>query len=543
LSILLTAGIASATPTKVEMATYLGGTGDEAGNDIVSDPLGNIYVLSTAYSPGFPLLNAFDTVSGGSKKAAISKFSSDGTLLFSSYLGGSGEEVPTAMAVDDNGLVYVTGHTWSADFPATQGYDTIYDAGGDIFVTKIDPVAGVIVWSTFVGGANWDYAKDIAFDSYGRLCVTGYTRSTDFPMVAPVQATIGGGEDCFVIVLSADGKSLDFSTYFGGSSNDRSWSIDLDNADNIIFSGHTASTDFPTLNAYDAVGADTSDLLIVKFETGMFSPYQLKFSTYLGGNALDYYGHVAVDNNGQIYVTGYTNSSDFPLLNAYDSDTANGMGWSNKGLFSKFDQNGNLLFSGYWGKSTTTYGRDIGLDENDHPVLIGYTRAYNFPLQDPLDSLYEGQYEAYVSILSPDGQTLEFSTYYGGSEQEIIQAGSVGANGDVYVTGWVNYAGFPTVDAYDDTHNGNSDVIWFVLSSGCCENPGDFNHDGALDVSDLSGPTSMVAFMFLGGPPPPCPAEGDFNGDGTMDVADLSGPTSMVAFLFLGGPPPVCGPE
>jgi hypothetical protein len=224
---LLAPGMGYAIPNTVDWATYLGGSGEEHGRDVALDPDGNIYIVNQNSSGDFPLVNPLVSTFNDNYMGSISKFSPDGDLLFSSFWGGSTYDQINAIAVDDEGYIYVTGYTASSDFPVLNGYDMTYN-GGDVFVSKLHiGIDGYVVWSTFVGGTASDLPMDIQLDDSGRVYISGYTTSDDFPLVNPVQATRAGYEDCFLFRLSADGTNLEFSTYLGGSGFDRCYTVSV----------------------------------------------------------------------------------------------------------------------------------------------------------------------------------------------------------------------------------------------------------------------------------------------------------------------------
>jgi hypothetical protein len=247
-------------------------------------------------------------------------------LIYSTYLGGIGWDDGIRITVDSAGNAYVTGATYSTDFPITAGaYQTICDHGnncgtnGDAFVAKLNPAGSALIYATYLGGSGQDFGGGIAVDGEGNAYVAGFTLSTDFPTMNPLQPNCGGGkptcEDGFVAKLNSTGSALIYSTYLGGSGNDGAGGIALDRTGNAYISGSTTSTDFPTKNPLQSAnggGANGEDAFVAKINA---SGSALIYSTYLGGSGDDYGQGIAVDESDNSYVIGQTSSTDFPTSN------------------------------------------------------------------------------------------------------------------------------------------------------------------------------------------------------------------------------------
>ena len=321
----------------------------------------------------------------------------DPVLSYSTYLGGSDMDYANGIAVDPSGNAYVTGYTASTDFPlvnpaqsspgggtCSDGVDTIpcFDA----FVTKLNPTGTALVYSTYLGGSNEDYGTGIALDASGNAYVTGYTNSTDFPVQNALQSENAGGYDAFVAELSADGASLIYSTYWGGSSDDIGTGVAVDSSGNAYISGYTASPDFPvTPGALQAnYGGGDHNGFVVKFNSG---GAELGYSTFLGGSADDYAYGVAVDSAGDAYVTGATNSTNFPTVNAFQPNYAGGLCAVAPNTFPCYDAfvaklnpaGSALIYSTYLGGTGSDYGYAIALDGSSNAYVTGYTTSTNFP--------------------------------------------------------------------------------------------------------------------------------------------------------------------
>jgi hypothetical protein len=312
--------------TPLLYSTYLGGSDDDFGDGVAVDAAGNAYVTGRTFSTDFPTsADAFDTTLGGGSDAFVTKLGPSGSapLLYSTYLGGSGDETGGGVAVDGAGNAYVTGDTGSADFPTSAGaFDTTLGGSGDAFVTKLGPSGSApLLYSTYLGGSGNDFGRGIAVDGAASAYVTGTTGSADFPTSAGAfDTTLGGGFDAFVTKLGPSGSApLLYSTYLGGSGGETGHGIAVDGAGNAYLTGFTGSADFPTsAGAFDMSLSGVDDAFVTKLGPSGSAP--LLYSTYLGGSGNDEGGGVAVDGAGNAYVTGGTGSADFPTsAGAFDT--------------------------------------------------------------------------------------------------------------------------------------------------------------------------------------------------------------------------------
>ena len=316
----------NASGTSLVYSTYLGGfhepgvNSSDYGRDITVDSSGNAYVTGITCSTDFPTHNAYDdSYNGGRYDTFVTKLNASGTsLVYSTYLGGSGDEYSEGIAVDGSGNAYVTGVTSSTDFPIHNAYDDSY-SGGDAFVTKFN-ASGNISYSTYLGGSSSEEGEGIVVDGSGNAYVTGTTLSTDFPTINAYDDSHNGGSyDVFVTKLDVSGTSLVYSTYLGGSDWDLSSSIAVDSSGNTYVTGYTLSTNFPTINAYDNSYNGSRDAFVTKLDA---SGTSLAYSTYLGGSDWDRSSSIAVDGSSNAYVTGKTSSTNFPTLNPYQGSYA-----------------------------------------------------------------------------------------------------------------------------------------------------------------------------------------------------------------------------
>ncbi len=453
---------AAAEQPTLAFSTYLGGDGNEFGEDIAVDSAGNVYVVGTTNSTNFPATNPFAV---SITAMYVTKFDPSGTTqLYSIFLGLG---MPYGIAVDSEGAAYVAGK--ASSIPTVNPIQATNAGGEDAFITKINPAGTALVYSTYLGGTDTDSILDVALDSLKNVYVVGGTDSTNFPTHNPFQPANAGGQwEVFVAKLNAAGSALVYSTYFGGSGWDTSMSIAVDTSGNAYITGDTGSDDFPTLNAYQPDHANwcnntpyqsiCTDTYVAKFSPSGTPLY----STYLGGDGSGERGMgIAVDSLGSAYVAGYTNSSDFPTMNAYQPARP----YIASTFLSKFSPDGSeLIYSTYLGGTDrVTQATDIALDSLNRPFVIGVTEATDFPTVSPIQPARAGttlNADMFVTQFSADGQTLEFSTYFGGTANDGIVEFSprmtVDKRGSVYFTASTNSDNFPLLNAFQSEPGGVS---------------------------------------------------------------------------------------
>lgn len=383
-----------------------------------------------------------------------------GQLIYSTYLGGTSWDSGNGIAVDSSGSVYVTGHTFSSNFPTQSAIYGSSNGDWDMFVSKLSAAGNALVYSTYLGGSNYDVASGIAVDASGSAYVTGYTDSPNFPTQNAYDGSLNGGPsypyDVSVLKLSSAGNELVYSTYLGGSNDDRGHGIAVDASGRAFLTGITASPNFPTQDAYDiSFGSGLYDVFVSKFSE---SGNMLVYSTYLGGSGEDVGYGIALDDSGGAYVTGRTLSSDFPTQNALQS-SSNG-DWD--AFVSKFSAAGNTLaYSTYLGGADWDSGNGIEVDASSgNAYVTGYTTSPNFPTQDAYDASFNGgAWDAFVTKFSHAGNVLDYSTFFGGSANEVGCDVAVDASGSAHVTGYTASSNFPSQNAYDGSHNGSWDVF------------------------------------------------------------------------------------
>ena len=394
----------------------------------------------------------------------------DPVLSFSTYLGGSATDFATQIAVDDAGNSYITGNILSADFPTTSPVQAVHGDGGganDAFVTKID-TNGNVVYSTYLGGAGTDVGGGIAVDSNGNAYVTGFTLSADFPTTTGSLKPIYQNFDGFVVKLNADGSNIEYGTYLGGNGVDIAQSIAVDSAFNTYITGQTNSSTFPTVNPLKPSLSGANDIFIAKLNaTGS----ALLFSTYFGGSndlasPSESGGDIAVDDSGNITVSGETSASDFPTASinpsgALQSSSAGGR----ESFILKIDSSApSLQYSTYFGGSDTDVIRDLALDDLGRATFTGTTLSdLDFPITaGAYQTTFGGDTangDAFVARLEADGSALAYSSYLGGSGLDSGIGIDVDAVGNAYVTGTTTSTDFPIQNAFQPTRAGSNDAF------------------------------------------------------------------------------------
>jgi|GEM_PF-3221085 len=447
----------------VSFSTYLGGASTDWPSAIAVDKQGNVYVTSTTYSTNYPVVSAFNNTLNGGSDITVSKFLPDGSsLVYSTYIGGSGDDNATSIVVDSLGSAYVTGMTSSSNFPTVNAYHATNYGGQDVVALKLAPRGNALAFSTYLGGSSEDNAYGIGIDRLGRVCVGGFTASTNFPTFNSYDNSYNGGTyDGFVTKFTADGTALVYSTFLGGSgSTDRIEGLAVDTAGCAYVTGLTNSSNFPVTHGYDTTFNGSNDVFLTKFSP---SGTSLEYSTFIGGVGDDHGEGLAIGTDNSVYVTGFTAASDFPTVNAYDNSFNGG----NDAFVSKISLGGDsLLYSTYLGGSGADLAYGIVVDGLGRATITGFTGSGNYPIANAFDGTYNGgTYDVFVSILSPTGTNLLCSSYLGGSGTDAGEALAIDAAGDLYLTGYTWSSNFPTTNPYQ-LYQGSQDGFVVKLTSG-----------------------------------------------------------------------------
>ncbi|MGY5875920.1 MAG: SBBP repeat-containing protein [Candidatus Thorarchaeota archaeon] len=439
-----------------EFSTYFGGLLFDQASRITLDLDGNIFLKFVTSSSDLPTTeNAVQSSHNGSTDGYVAKFSRTGNLLYATYLGGSDDEHIAYIAVDAENNIILTGATWSDNFPLTaDAYQSSHQGASDGFITIIAP-NGSLLYSTFFGGGSHDRIQRLKFDSLGHNLIFGYTTSTGLGTSEAYQPDLAGGYDAFVGRLSDNMTQLEMFSYFGGSSTDYGWNMELDSEGNFVFSGETMSANYPTtagaLN--DTYSGSEDTMLTILSNNGS----ELIYSSYIGGTGRDWGGATNIDSEGNIILTGPTKSTDFPVLNALNPEFP---GVSQNTFAMKFASNGTLLFSTFVGATLNELFWDATLDEKDNIVFIGTTNSDDYPLYDATQPTRGGGNDAFITVLSSDGQSIIGSTYLGGTYAEKGEGVTVSPNGEIFICGTTSSEDFPISDnAYQTELAGSADIF------------------------------------------------------------------------------------
>ena len=452
---------AGASGPAMAFSTFLGGSGGDGGSAVATDSAGNIYVAGATSSPSFP---GTRTILRGTDDVFVSKYTPGGQLLYSTRVGGSGFDEAYAIAVDQDGFVYVTGATGSSDFNVVRGFQAHFGGGfADAFIVKLDSF-GKVVYSSFLGGAGGNEAGNgIAVDAFGNAYVAGRTDSTDFPLSHAFQNTFGGGiADAFIVKINTRAKgavSLVYSSYLGGFGFESGNGIAVDSTQNAYVTG-TAGCCFPTTP--DAFQTFVGNSYYHAFVSKVSANGSLIYSTLIGGGNQDSGRAIATDQSGNAYVTGETSSSDFPISPLSFQSTIHGQ-WN--AFLTKLNPSvagsSGLVYSTYLGGEATDSGSSIAVDSTGRIFASGYTSSTKFPTQNPIQSTLGGNKDAFLVQLDPSASgsaSLLFGTYLGGSNEDQALGIRLAPKGLAVITGFTS-APFPLVNPFQPTWGGSTDAF------------------------------------------------------------------------------------
>ncbi len=475
-------GFALVVDPALSYSSFLGGSSQNRGYGIAVDSSGNAYVVGTTLSSDFPVQGALQGSNGGSYDAFVTKISPQGnSIIFSTYLGGSDRDDGTGVAVDSQGNVYIVGKTRSPDFPTTtNAYDTSCGTDGscnsgenDVFLAKINPQGDSLLYSTFLGGSGQDgadgaeeFGHDVAVDQNGLVYIGGHVNSTDFPVKNEI-STCQSGWDAFIAKIDTTKSgtaSLLYSTCLGGG---YGYGIAVDAAGIAYLVGSRSN------------GLSGVDILVAKVDTNQSGTSSLIFLKFYGGSALDEGADIALDSTGNIYITGYTRSSDFNTQNAYDS-TCGTDGNCNSGnedaFLIKLDTSGNILYATYFGGSAEEKGHGIAVDSQGRVFIAGETRSPDMPTKNAYDTtcgndgncdVNSSYYDVFIAKFDPTqsgSPSLIYSSFLGGSSDDYGYALDVDSVGNAYITGETRSDDFPLNNPFQTSRNGVPDVFVSKLS-------------------------------------------------------------------------------
>jgi hypothetical protein len=444
-------------------STYLGGSGTDWGYDIAVES-GCAYVTGQTYDlefdPSyFPTKNPYlgnQNVSDAFVTKLDTTKSGEASLIYSTYYGGNGNDVGYGIAVEA-GCAYITGETYSTDLPTKRGFQSNHSPDNncsDIFITRFNTSGNGLVYSSYLGGASSDIGRAIAVEA-GNAYVTGVTGSINFPVLNEYQSQFAGAFVARIDTNLSWSASLIYSTYLGGSGAE--WGNDIAVESGCAYvTGHTNSTDFPIKNPYQTFEGAV-DAFVTKLDTSQAGDDSLIYSTYIGGSYGDA-GYGIVVEAGCAYVTGGTGSTDFPTLNPYQGQLKGG----GDAFVTRFNASGDdITYSSYLGGNGEDQATGIAV-EAGYAYITGSTESTDFPIKNPYQT-DSRDYDAFVSKLDTaqsGAASLIYSTYLGGSGDERATGMAVEA-GCAYVTGSTGSDDFPTLNQYQ-TYPGDLNFNVFV---------------------------------------------------------------------------------
>ncbi len=472
--------------------TYFGGTGADSASAVAVDGAGNAYL--TGYTNNAGLVGTLLGLSGG-EDVFVTKLSADlSTALYTTYLGGSGNERANAIAVDSSGNAHVTGWTQSAGtlgvgaFPTASPYQGSLNGTQDAFIFKLNAAGNALTYSTFLGGSgNADVGNGIAVDNSGSIYMVGTTTSADFPVSASAVGKTLAGSEAFVAKFNPVSNTLVYSTFIGGGGNETGNAIALDALNRVVIAGSTDSTNLATVGATQAANGGQTDAFVTKLNSAGSA---ITYSTYFGGNNVDIANAVALRSDGSIVVGGVTYSNDLTISSGALQATRGGGG--NGGFVAILDpQTAALTYSTYIGGEGGGSGNEVvtgvAVDTADRIYAVGYTASSSFPVTAAaLTGTYGGNIDAFVSLIDPavsGGAGLFYSSYLGGSGTDYAR-GMAFAAGTVYVAGdTTSSSGIATSGAQDASYGGGTDAFLAAFSG----------IDAPVITSDGSGASAAIS--------------------------------------------------
>ncbi len=391
-------------------ATLLGGSSFDDADAIEVDATGNAYVRGVTRSPDFPATpEAFDATFNGGFDVFVAKVATDGSALaYSTFVGGSGFDSGSEIALSPTGEAYIAGITGSSDFPTTAGaYDTTFNGQGgpfppffggdfDAYATKLSADGSHLEYSTLLGGGGLEAGLGIDVDPRGNATVVGPTVSPDFPTTAGAYDTsFNGATDTFVASLTADGSGLRYSTFLGGSGPDSSQGVAVTPSGEAHVTGGTGSPDFPTSpGAADPTFNGVLDAYVTRLSPDGSS---LVWSTFVGGAGDDFGAGIEVDASGETFITGDTSSADLPTTASAFDTTFNG---GTDAFVVQLDRTGSRAYSSFLGGSSNDDGADIAANPQGQAFVAGSTTSSDFPTTPgAFDATFNGGSDAFVAKL------------------------------------------------------------------------------------------------------------------------------------------------
>ncbi len=473
-------------------STFLGGSDYDEAYGVAVDGTGNAYVTGVTFSTNFPTAAALRPGKSADGDAFVAKLNPAGSaLVYCTYLGGNGYDEGGAIAVDGTGAAYVAGLTYSTNFPLQSAAQNFNAGGGDAFLTKIASNGASLVYSTYLGDTGYDAASAVAVSSAGIAIIGGTREIPTHP-----------DSDGFVAKFTTAGSAITYNKTVGGTGADAVYGVAMDTAGNAYLTGETESRDFPlTAGAYDVTYNGAGDAFIAKLNS---SGTTYQYSTFLGGSRAEKAYAIAVDTAGNAYVTGETESSDFPLVSAYQSALHTG----GDAFVTKLNTTGTaLVYSTCFGGANLDFGTGIAVDAGNAAHVTGYTASLDFPSVRSSQAANGGGGDAFVARFVAAGNTLIYSTFVGGTDTDYANAIAVDSSQVSYIAGYTVSADYPRYLPLQNIYGGVADafvtkignpVVTITASDPNASEPG--SNTGTFTISRTGNPAkSLVVYLTTSG--------------------------------------------
>jgi len=461
------------TAASLAWAICWGGQGHENAMASAVDSDGNTFVAGTTTSSDLPVPNGFDTTQNGSTDDFVAKFTPDGQLAWATYLGGTRPDSWIRVAVDGQGNVVVAGETRSTDFPTLNAFQSALDGGQDAYVAKFT-ADGDLLWSTFLGGDGWDYARGLAIDGSGTIIISGASGSTNFPgRDEPISTH--GAYDGLVAKLSSDGD-LVWSALIGGSDYEMLEFVWVDRSGFILASGYTRSSDFTPVHGFQKTfgGGSDPDFQVDGLVVRLNPAGHVMWSSYFGGSGNEFVMDSRLDPAGNLYIAGVSDSPDLPGVDPAVSTYGGGVGVDNAGdaFAAKITRQGRLIWTTYLGGAGNEQINSIALLPNGNLLVAGETDSQEWP--EP--RTYASELDAFAATIARDGAPMWVRLFEGAGNDSATRALADDV-GNVYLAGTTEGKGFPICEGPPSTYGGGTnlfvmkvsssgDVIWSSITGG-----------------------------------------------------------------------------
>ena len=475
--------------------TFLGGLADDQAVGISVDSAGSAYVVGSTQSTNFPLASLNGPPPSGTNVFVAKLDVSGSSLVYADYIGGSSDDYPSAMVMDGSNRVFITGYTYSGDYPTVNPYQANFAGALDGFVTEVASDGASLLYSSYLGGSDYDFPSGVALDPTGDIFIAGSTYSQDFPVANAFQSTVSPnqngyfGQYGFLTELTPDGSTLVYSTYFAGSQNivqscngQPCWpapqsaisGVAVDGAGNAYVAGDTNTYDFPIIEgAYQTSNTTTYDQqvgFVSKFDSSGNLAYSTYFEAVPENNSYFFISAIAVDQAGSAYISGASYSSGaLPLTTPNLCDPA--ISGCSIGFITKFDPTGaSLVYSTYLAANIDAYPQSVRVDSSGDAYVLSQSGGGDpSQLVNPIE-VFTSQEDVLVQEIDPTGGTQLFSTFLGGYGDEFPSGIALDSAAAIYVTGSTNSTDYPiTAAALQNTLGGNYDA--FVIKIGTAVAP------------------------------------------------------------------------